>query len=275
VPRDRSGDNRFPDPPSVQQDRLVDRLLDLTEDAFRALARSSPWRWRTLHFVYADDREQVEAWLRRPGQLLVRAEGRRDFRVDDRVEDKPPVALTSVLLPSRGGSRTEPAPQPEVRWPHEVAPIRRDDGLVRVRPSALEVAYDDPMYQSYDWVAMLDPVELSHHTATTRLRVEERLGRRTWRARVRPEEGYEPRCGCCPLLWSFISDRDESADEDQRGTWQPPMGTVYPREYDVALDVQTGVVVERSPVGRSSLPIWHRLELLEVDADLDRFFARA
>ena len=23
-----------------------------TEDTFRALARGSPWRWRTLHFTY-------------------------------------------------------------------------------------------------------------------------------------------------------------------------------------------------------------------------------
>jgi hypothetical protein len=129
------------------------------------------------------------------------------------------------------------------------------------------------MYQSYDWVAVLDPVELSHHTSLTDLRDEERLGRRTWWATVRPEEGYEPRCGCCPLLWSFISERDESASHgDDVGAWEPPSGTVYPEAYDVALDVRTGVVVAVDPMGPSSLPAWHRLELLEVDADLDALF---
>jgi hypothetical protein len=219
--------------------------MQLSEDTFRALARSSPWRWRTLHFTYADDHQDVEAWLRRPGQLLVRRPGERDLRVDER-------------------KRAEPA-----RWPHEVEPVRRPDGLVARRPSEPEVEYDDPMYQSYNWVALLDPVELSHHTTVAELREEERLGRRTWWARMRPEEGYEPRCGCCPLLWSLISDRDDNDPGDVGSSWRPSHGTTYPEAYDVALDVGSGVAVEVSPVGPSSIPAWHRVELLEVDGDLD------
>ena len=160
-------------------------------------------------------------------------------------------------------------PRTTVRWPHEAEPVRRSDGLVEERPSELEVEYHDPMYQSYHWVATLDPVELSHHTTVTDLREDERLGRRTWWARVSAEEGYEPTCGCCALLWSSISDRDEYAYEDDLEPWGPRPGTVYPRAYDVAVDVQTGVVVELSPVGPSSSPGWHQVEILEVDGDLD------
>jgi hypothetical protein len=240
--------------------------MELTADAFRALARSSPWRWRTLHFRYAKDHMEVEAWVRRPGRLLVRAPGHPDFRVDERERGGSRASLTLLV---RNGSRSafRPKPvRPPVRWPHEVRPVRRPDGLVAERPSSVD--YDDPMYQSYDWVAMLDPVELSHDTDVADLREEDRLGRRTWWARLRPSDGYEPRCGCCPLLWSFISERDESADADDVRPWRPKPGTVYPEAYDVALDVQTGVATEVSPVGPSSLPAWHRTRILEVDADL-------
>jgi hypothetical protein len=229
--------------------------VDPTDDAFRALARSSPWLWRTLHFTHADARGRVEAWVRRPGELLVRAPGQHDRRIDDR------------------GRVTEPPAVPVRRWPHEVTPTWRPDGLVEARPSEFEVEYGDPMYESYDWVAMLDPVELSHHTEVSAVREQDRLGRRTWWARLRPQEGYDPTCGCCPLLWSFISERDEHADDDTRDSWLPSAGTVFPDAYDVALDVATGVVVELSAVGSSSIPTGHRLELLDVDADLDVVFA--
>ena len=53
--------------------------MDLTEETFRALARSSPWRWRSVHLV----REvggpvgegSVEAWVRRPHLMRVLADG--------------------------------------------------------------------------------------------------------------------------------------------------------------------------------------------------------
>jgi hypothetical protein len=235
--------------------------MELSEDTFRALARSSPWRWRTLHFTYATDRYEVEAWLRRPGQLLVRRPGHPDQRIDERRRGRSVAVLSAVSSSGRGAP-----PPPEIRLPHQVEPVRRPDGLVAERPFLVE--YDDPMYQSYDWVAMLDPVELSHHTVVTDLHEEDRLGRRTWWARLRPVEGYEPRCSCCALLWSYLSDRDEYAGQEGVD-WTPPAGTVYPAAYDVALDVETAVLVERSAVGPSSHPVWHRVGLLEVDGELD------
>lgn len=244
--------------------------MQLDEESFRALARSSPWRWRTLHFTYADDLfGTVEAWLRRPGQLLVRRPGHQDFTLDERRQGGTRTRATALLLNATAGGEFTKGALPPLRWPHEVEPLRRPDGLVAERPSDFGVQYDDPMYQSYHWVAALDPVELAHRTTVTDLREEDRLGRPTWWARVRPEEGYEPRCGCCPLLWSFISDRDEDAYEDELDAWVPLPGTVYPDAYDVALDVETGVAVAVSPVGPSSSAAWHRVEIIEVDGDLD------
>ena len=241
-----------------------------TEDEFRALSRSSPWLWRSLHFHFADHNQDVEAWVRRPGQLRVRREGQKDLEVDDRGltrsgSRRVMYATTSRRWSLRGlGRGRRPRDLPPLRWPHEVAPVWRDDGLVTTRPSHHEVEYGDPMYENYYWVATLDPVELSHHTSFDDLREQERSGRRTWWARVRPEEGYEPRCGCCPLLWSPVSDRDEYAGggDARLWTWQPPPGTVYPEAYQVALDVRTGVVVELVPVGDSSTPVGHRMEIL-------------
>lgn len=250
--------------------------MHLTQDAFRALAQSSPWRWRTLHFTCAGPAERVEAWLRRPGQLLVRDSGGRRHHVDERGragEGTP--ALRSLLVPHPDDPDEPvavPRHRPSPRWPHELEPVWRDDGLVGVRPDSPWVEYGDPMWQNYYWVALLDPVELSHHTAVTGLREEDRLGRRTWWARVAAEEGYDPTCGCCPLLWSWFSDRDEYADDDEPATWTPCPGTVYPAAYDVALDVQTGVVVELRPTTEGSRPTGHRLEIHEVDADLAGLF---
>ena len=56
-----------------------------------------------------------------------------------------------------------PAPEPPHRLPHEVSPSLRPDGLVAERPENGLIDYDDPMWGNYQWVAMLDPVELSHH----------------------------------------------------------------------------------------------------------------
>ena len=235
--------------------------MEPTEDAFRALARSSPWRWRTLHFTYRQGEDDLEAWVRRPGQLLVHDRGRPPYRVDER--GRIGGSHRALLRFSTGGSEVEP--EPEFRWPHEVTPVLRPDGLVEVRPSDFRIEYGDPMYQSYYWVAVLDPVELSHHTSVAEVHETVRRGRRTWWARVRAEEGYDPTCPCCPLLWSEITYREDalaSGVDPERTS-----GTVFPDGYDVGLDLQTGVVVTLTPVGSSSETLGHTLEILEVDAD--------
>lgn len=189
-------------------------------DAFHALARSSPWRWRSLHFRHWDllSPDGVEAWIVRPLTMIVRAPGRPD-QVD------------------------WPTPSSRAVMAMDVAPTYRPDGLVAERPTDPLVHYDDPMYQSYSWVAMLDPQELSHHVTVTHLRAGELHGRETWQAVLRAQDGYEARCpDCCDLLIEGV-------------------------EHEVGLDVRTGIVVSVRPIG-ASREWWLENEILAVDDDV-------
>ena len=222
--------------------------MDLTADTFRALARSSPWRWRDLHLTRRDaGGGVVEAWVERPGRMRVVVDG-REHRVDMDAGAGDPVVLTAVLVdgPAPGVAPGAPAvPRvPAVQpWAGDVEPVRRPDGLVAERPDTVTAHYEDPMWQSYDWVAMLDPAELDRGVEVDDLRAGHRRRRPTWTARPRPVEGYEPRCGCCPLLLSDVSMRDEYGED-----WAPPADEPLPTTYDVSLDVATGVVVSLRPV---------------------------
>jgi hypothetical protein len=238
--------------------------VDLTEDSFRALARSSPWRWITMHFRHRDDGGEVEAWVRRPGRLRVRSPGRPDT-----FESGVPYSSTTMWASDDPGF--VPPPEPERRTPQDLSPQLRPDGLVAERPSDWDVDYDDPMYGNFSWVAMLDPVELSHHVGVSDLRVDEVAGRVAWRALLRAETGYSPRCGgnCCELLYSEVGRVCEV--EDPADAYVGP-GAEYPDCYDVALDTQTGVVVRCLPVGGAPDAPWLENDILEVDANLDAMF---
>jgi hypothetical protein len=238
-----------------------------TVDSFRALARSSPWRWRTLHFTRRGDLGEVEAWLRRPIDLLVRASGSREEYVGGA-----PYSVTRVVAGAApdgvdgvdaldAWADVDPDPQPTFR----------PDGLVAERPVDYHTEHGDPMWQNYTWTAVLDPEELSHHVAVNDLRADEIDGRAVWRARVRPEQGYEPRCGCCALLWSEVAAVGEYGDEPDRLARFRAEG--FPEAFDVALDLQTGVLVSLEPVGRDPHDSGLTVEIHEVDGDLDAVFA--
>jgi hypothetical protein len=207
-------------------------------DDVRALARSSPWRWTTLRFTvrwpgHPWRVEPVRAWLRRPDRLRVET-------LDGGLLQVVHEPGTQTVLSGPGGGRTVVCP-----WPSDgPAPVWRPDGLVAVRPDGL--SYDAPMYQSYDWVAMLDPVELADgrdpgtggDAGSPALEIDvvtevEHGGRPAWEAYVRTTPVYEPRCGCCPLL------RSPEVDEREYGSVRGP----YPDRQRVRLDVQTGVCV--------------------------------
>ncbi|MDF9716088.1 MULTISPECIES: hypothetical protein [unclassified Nocardioides] len=205
-----------------------------TAKDLRALARSSPWLWRSAHLRYRGGLGRVEAWVERPGRLRLRFPS----GAEQVVEEGPPSA---VWVPLGGAARA-----PEWRRPHEVEPVRRRDGLIRRRPRDLGVVYDDPVWRDYSWVALLDPVELAAGVELDALASEERAGRETWTARAVPVEGYEPRCGCCALLWSAVAARDSGLPVRE--------GATYPPWYDVALDRATGIVVSVQPGGTGFEP---------------------
>ena len=223
--------------------------MQLTEDSFHALARSSPWRWTTLHFRHrsgAGSRiDQVEAWLVRPDGVRV---------VDARGQP-----IGNSLESQRADGR------PTGEWsPPE--PTYRPDGLVAKRPSANwseDAALGDGLFwNNYFWVAMLDPVELSHDVQASVLREGEVAGRAAWWAQLVAEPGYDPRCGgnCCELLYSeagLMADYHDPSEvpADLRGR-------TYPDAYEVALDVATGVVVRLHPVGGDADAPWLENDIL-------------
>jgi hypothetical protein len=237
---------------------------------FRALARSSPWRWSTLRFTLDNRREHalppVRAWLRRPD--VVRVETLDGDLLQ--VVHEPPQQV-GVLTSDGGSTRSLP-------WPADgPAPLRRPDGLVTRRPGGR--SYDAPMYQDYRWVAALDPVELADGRdpetgepgpaglAVDAVTEVEHAGRPAWEAVVRTTASYEPRCGCCSLLRSREVDRDEWGADSFAGA-------EYPTRQRVRLDVQTGVCVSTDVLDGTWAGDGHDLCIEAVDEPMeDRIFS--
>lgn len=204
-------------------------MLTPTEDSFRALARSAPWRWTSVHLRSRGVAGDVEAWLARPdGVRVVDGAGR-------------PMLLNDPEQRTDG--------RPSTAWTAPPARLR-DDGLVESRdgtqPWETQRLSDEIFWTNYLWVAMLDPYELSHGTVLADVRPDVVAGRPVWWARVRPDERYDPLCSCCPLLWSYESDTLEHG-ESRQGAAPARDGERYPSAYDVALDIATGIVVRCLP----------------------------
>ncbi|QIX48799.1 hypothetical protein HFP48_04010 [Rhodococcus sp. DMU1] len=206
--------------------------MALTVDRFRALARSSPWRWRTLEFAWADHGATAyrHGWIRRPDGLRVETgDGRVETaRIVTRPFEGAYVSSGEKMVPRAG------------IWPIHAAVSLDADGLVTALPARSDVDYVAPFFTEYHWAAMLNPVELadSGRCAHPELPVRpaeltdvEHYGRPTWQARVWPTRSYDPRCDCCALLTGrFDYGRDEPG-------WVPEVESV------VRLDVGTGVCV--------------------------------
>src|SRR3954451_22798938 len=198
--------------------------MEPTLDTFRALARSSPWRWRPLHFTRRGDLGAAEAWLRRPGELVVRlGDGSEEY------VSGVPYSTTrfAIRSPPHGVEQLDPWQDLEP----EEEPTFRPDGLVAKRPEGYHLEHGDPMWHNYTWTAMLDPDELSHDVVLHDLRAAEIAGRAVWWVRARPERAYVPRCACSPLLWSEIAALAEYADEPDRLAQSAARG--YPAAHDV------------------------------------------
>ncbi|MDZ7910231.1 MAG: hypothetical protein U5O16_00035 [Rhodococcus sp. (in: high G+C Gram-positive bacteria)] len=140
-------------------------------EQFRRLAQSSPWRWTTveLEFVPPRHTDPVHAWIRRPGSLRVE---KADGQIDELVLQATPFANTMVVY-SDGESR-----HPEARWASDTTPEYDADGLVSALPSEADswlVDWDDPFYENYQWIAMLNPIEIArspHDHSSTKVCTE-------------------------------------------------------------------------------------------------------
>ncbi|SFT40860.1 hypothetical protein SAMN05660657_00593 [Geodermatophilus amargosae] len=229
-------------------------------DDFRALARSSPWRWTTLRFTERRRHGStwsgpVRAWLWRPDLLRVEdADGHLLEVIRERS------SVSGVL----GSGPWDPPPP-------VTGPVLRPDGLVAVRPDGLQA--DDPMWQDYRWVAELDPAELADGLddgaplVIEGVREVEHAGRAAWEALVVPTGAYEPRCGCCPLL------RSRRVDELEWGS--VPEGREYPSASFVRLDVRTGVCVWAEALDGTFAGDTHDLRIEAVDEPMaDDLFPR-
>ena len=166
-------------------------------------------------------------------------------------------------------------------WPEPVrAWVQRPDGLrvetlggqLASSPQLPDIRPDDPMFQDYHWVAMLDRAELA--TCDVRdLREVDHYGRPAWEAVLRPTDDYDPRCSCCPLLHSLESDQLEAeAGGLPAPTHEPDFQ--YADAHRVRLDVGTGVCVLTEEIGGSNAGSGHEALIEAVDEPMaDELFS--
>ncbi|MDG3011497.1 hypothetical protein G4X40_15220 [Rhodococcus sp. D2-41] len=175
-----------------------------TVEQFRALARSSPWRWSTLDFDWRAGAERRRMQLRRPDSLRVEFE---DGTLDEIRTRRRPFEGRRYRDSTTGGKWK----QYTGVWANETTPTFRDDGLVSDRLGSSHVDYDLPTYGDYHFVAALDPAEFadasfaddvdpSGPVALTELELVDHHGRPAWQAVAEPTTAYDPRCPCCALL---------------------------------------------------------------------------
>lgn len=250
-----------------------------TPERFRALARSSPWRWHTVRIRVRWNGPStpwpasVRAWVRRPDGLRVETLDGRLVHASTR-----PLSWgdsRSLLLGLRGKRTAVVDP----RAPLDPAAPRPEfdaEGFVSLRPTDDGgIRYDDPMFQNYQWVAMLDPVELAdgdrHHGPSALPPIEiiddvrdvDHHGRPAWEAVVAPTGSYQPRCPCCALLFSAALFESGVADED----WLAP-GFEFPDAFRVRLDVSTGVCALVEELGGARSGAGHDLAVEAVDESM-------
>ena len=201
--------------------------MDPTPERFQRLARSAPYRWRSLLLV--------GTW--RPGveRLRVRVEQPDLLRVE-RLDG-------AVLVDGRQGSLGSVTRAPVLELDA--------DGLVTTARQPWDDGPELPMWQDYRFVAVLDPYELSDGVDVLELAAVQHHGRPAWEALLRPTAGYAPRCACCPLMRTRDTDLAEGLD---------PL-PAYAEAHRVRLDVTTGVCVSTREVGGPGDGSGHDLEI--------------
>lgn len=227
-------------------------LEEPTPERFRALARSSPWRWSSVEFEWHTRPTDPirHAWIRRPGDLRVEGPGE-------------PAHLHTA-------GRISAADR--LSWPAETTPDYDADGLVAARPHDFDVNYDAPYFENSHWLAMLDPAELADTgveaadlddpaaadplmpVGLTGLRLVGHHGRPTWEAIAMPGPAYDPRCNCCALL--------SGEPTSDNAPWIARAASV------VRLDVRTGICVHLQHLDEPAF-LGLDVRILAVNADYD------
>ncbi|HEX6887313.1 MAG TPA: hypothetical protein VF143_04330 [Candidatus Nanopelagicales bacterium] len=218
------------------------------DEQLRRLARSSPWRWRTVRFTYEDgELPTVRAWIRRPQAMRVETQAGALLSAEPGAAR--PTNVSFFAVGQGGGADDAPVLPVPVWWtdPGAPEPPLGPDGLV-AEPVALplQVQLDDPMWQSYRWVALLNPRELADAEDGSAAVAIDELEEVRWherpalRAIVRPLAGYAPRCGCCPLLPSRIAALAEGF---------PDPDGAFADAHEVVLDLATSICVRARELG--------------------------
>jgi hypothetical protein len=254
-------------------------MPEVTLENFAALARSSPWLWRTIQFVATwsgptSDTQQVRAWIDRPDGLRVETLDGRVLQAD-RQPRSASSSMTFTAYESTGDDQSADLPSAV-----SLGPDLNADGLVLRRPWFAEL--DDPMFENYAWVAMLDPAEFAdgeeelgaepaaNPVKITHLSSVEHAHRQAWEAVLTPTDSYNPRCSCCALLYGersvalapFTSPFDEQADFR------------YADAYRVRLDVGTGICVFIEQIGGTRAGRGHDLRIESVDEPMTEVLFR-
>lgn len=216
--------------------------VDPTPERFRRLARSAPYRWRSLLLegTWGPHDEPVRLLLERPDRVRVE-------RLDGVVlhDVRQGSVVGGAVLTSDGSSRP-------YLTPPEPLPVLDDDGLVTTARRPWDEGPEVPMWQDYRFVAVLDPYELSDGVDVVELREVEHGGRPVWEALLHPTPAYEPRCACCPLMRTRDTDVMEGL---------APL-PAYADAHLVRLDVGTGVCVRAREVGGPADGSGHDLVVL-------------
>ena len=216
----------------------------VSADAFRALCRSSPWKWQSLRFQVrpaAAEARFVNAWLRRPLALRVEA------------ADGTLLHSTAALNDSKDSLFTSGSRKPWLLPAYLVTPGYDDDGLVRRRP---EAAYGEPGFgpdpaSAARFSAWLDPVELagkapvpldfpfSNVTEPEAIAIVDHEGRQALETVLRPNPTYTP--------------------------FHPDAPFLFPGRTAVRIDAGTGICVASQSLDGETAGQGHWLKILAVD----------
>lgn len=283
----------------------------LTEQNWRALARSAPWRWTSL-VLEISRRElngslfEATVGLRRHGGVRIESTDgpvHRDPAQGSALDPESASDTGSALSISLFGWSDDGTPwdAEEIRSaarahqslarrrPADLDVPRDEHGLILARPASQYADFGTPFWYDYQSVAMLDPVELADQsygaggpdgqtmTGTDpvidihSLHETRRYGRRTWWAQVTPTADYHPICSCCPLLFGEVSEAVEAAGGGGTLRQHDP-GMTYATAYLVGLDALTGICVSVDHLDGTHAGTRFSLRILQVDTLEDDSF---